>query len=270
MGRHIDLFEFNKSSIKNVKKIVEFVSDVVLIPHNGGVISSNHRVRRHIWINNGLLSSLLGIDSPDKKAINMTRFTNIDGLLSDPTGLDSSSEDIVVFEHIDEAIKFLQLHWIVKSEESKYLEFLNKKSNILDNKHMGTFHQQLGEELIIKNRLDPESWWYQQKFNVDTGLVKDNLYKYIQENFIEDLKYFEEKNLIKIDIIADNTLIIPEYIIDLQNKTKKTIEIVQHIEKLKNLEEQKKEVKSFESPIKKKPYKKKPFFKKKFFKKPVA
>jgi ribonuclease E len=92
----------------------------------------------------------------------------------------------------------------------------------------------------------------------------------MKENFIEDLKYFEEKNLIKIDIIADNTLIIPEYIIDLQNKTKKTIEIVQHIEKLKNLEEQKKEVKSFESPIKKKPYKKKPFYKKKFFKKPAA
>ena len=75
---------------------------------------------------------------------------------------------------------------------------------------------------------------------------------------------------LKDDIIADNSLIIPEYIIDLQNKTKKTIETVQHIEKLKNLEEQKKEVKSFESPIKKKPYKKKPFFKKKFFKKPAA
>ena len=92
----------------------------------------------------------------------------------------------------------------------------------------------------------------------------------MKENFIEDLKYFEEKNLIKIDIIADNTLIIPEYIIDLQNKTKKTIETVEHLEKLKNLEEQKKEVKSFESPNKKKPYKKKPFFKKKFFKKPAA
>ena len=92
----------------------------------------------------------------------------------------------------------------------------------------------------------------------------------MKENFIEDLKFFEEKNLIKIDIIADNTLIIPEYIINLQNKSKKTIEIVEHFEKLKNLEEQKKEVKSFESPIKKKPYKKKPFFKKKFFKKPAA
>ena len=100
--------------------------------------------------------------------------------------------------------------------------------------------------------------------------ICEKISDFMKENFIEDLKYFEEKNLIKIDIIADNTLIIPEYIIDLQNKTKKTIETVEHIEKLKNLEEQKKEVKSFESSIKKKPYKKKPFFKKKFFKKPAA
>jgi ribonuclease E len=92
----------------------------------------------------------------------------------------------------------------------------------------------------------------------------------MKENFIEDLKYFEEKNLIKIDIIADNTLIIPEYIIDLQNKTKKIIETVKYIEKLKNLEEQKNKVKPIEGLSKKKPYKKKPFFKKKFIKKPAA
>ena len=92
-------------------------------------------------------------------------------------------------------------------------------------------------------------------------------------NFIEDLKYFEEKNLIKIDIIADNSLIIPEYIIDLQNKTKKTIETVEHFEKLKNLEDQKVDIKPFVSSNKKtynkKPYKKKTY-KKKFFKKPAA
>jgi len=93
---------------------------------------------------------------------------------------------------------------------------------------------------------------------------------FMKENFIEDLKYFEEKNLIKIDIIADNTLIIPEYIIDLQNKSKKTIETVEHFEKLKNLEEQKKEIETYENSNTKKPFKKKPFFKKKFFKKPAA
>ena len=100
--------------------------------------------------------------------------------------------------------------------------------------------------------------------------ICEKISDFMKENFIEDLKYFEEKNLIKIDIIADNSLIIPEYIIDLQSKTKKTIEIVEHLEKLKNLEEQKKELKSFESPIKKKIYKKKTHFKKKFFKKPAA
>jgi len=100
--------------------------------------------------------------------------------------------------------------------------------------------------------------------------ICEKISDFMKENFIEDLKYFEDKNKIKIDIIADNSLIIPEYIIDLQNKSKKTIEVVEHLEKLKNLEEQKKKVKSYETPIKKKPYKKKPYFKKKFFKKPAA
>jgi ribonuclease E len=100
--------------------------------------------------------------------------------------------------------------------------------------------------------------------------ICEKISDFIKENFIEDLKYFEAKNLVKIDIIADNNLIIPEYIIDLQNKSKKTIEMVEHFEKLKNLEEQKKDLKPFESTNKKKTYKKKPHFKKKFFKKPAA
>ena len=45
----------------------------------------------------------------------------------------------------------------------------------------------------------------------------------------------------KIDIISDNSLIIPEYIIDIKNKSKKTIELIEYYEKLKNLETQNKE-----------------------------
>ena len=100
--------------------------------------------------------------------------------------------------------------------------------------------------------------------------ICEKISNFMKENFIDDLKYFEEKNKIKIDIIADNTLIIPEYIINLQNKTKKTLETVQHIETLKNLEEQKKELKSVDKSKNKKPFKKKPYFKKKkFYKKAV-
>jgi ribonuclease E len=99
--------------------------------------------------------------------------------------------------------------------------------------------------------------------------ICEKISDFMKENFMEDLKYFEEKNKIKIDIIADNSLIIPEYIIDLQNSTKKTIETVEYIEKLRNLEELKKEVKSLDKTIKKKPFKKKTFFKKKYFQKPA-
>ena len=69
-----------------------------------------------------------------------------------------------------------------------------------------------------------------------------------------------------IDIITDNSLIIPEYKIDFQNKTKKTIETAEHIEKLKNLDQQKKDLLNLESNDGKK-FTKKPFKKKKFFKK---
>tara|TARA_B110000971_G_C19942924_1_gene469620 strand:- start:958 stop:1233 length:276 start_codon:yes stop_codon:yes gene_type:complete len=91
----------------------------------------------------------------------------------------------------------------------------------------------------------------------------------MKENFIEDLKYFEEKNKIKIDIIADNSLIIPEYEIILQNKTKKIIDNIKHIEKLKNLEEQEKIDKVQENTKKNKPFKKRPFYKKKSYKKKI-
>jgi ribonuclease E len=61
-------------------------------------------------------------------------------------------------------------------------------------------------------------------------------------------------------------LIIPEYIIDIKNKSKKTIELIEHYETLKNLDQQKKEDNIIQLKDKKK-YKKKPFKKKKFFKK---
>ncbi len=88
---------------------------------------------------------------------------------------------------------------------------------------------------------------------------------FLKENFVEDLTHFEKKNKVKIDIISDNTLVIPEYIIDVKNKSNKTIELVEYFEKLQNIKEQKKnniiDIKD------KKKFIKKPFRKKRFFKK---
>jgi ribonuclease E len=96
--------------------------------------------------------------------------------------------------------------------------------------------------------------------------VCEKISDFLKENFIDDLTYFEKKNKMTIDIIIDNSLIIPEYKVDFQNKTKKTIEIAEHIEKLRNIDQQKKDLIDLEMKDNKK-FVKKPFKKKKFFKK---
>ena len=104
--------------------------------------------------------------------------------------------------------------------------------------------------------------------------ICEKVSNFMKENFIKDLKYFENKNKIKIDIIADNSLVIPEYIIDFQNKGKKTIEKIEFITKLKNLKDSEIEVKNNNSNklvnkinFKKNNFNKKKFYKKKYFKK---
>ena len=84
---------------------------------------------------------------------------------------------------------------------------------------------------------------------------------FLKENFIENLTYFE-KNKIKIDIISDNSPIIPEYIIDIKNKSKKTIELIEYFEKLKNLDTQLKEKSSKIIKVRKKAFRKKNYHKK--------
>jgi len=92
--------------------------------------------------------------------------------------------------------------------------------------------------------------------------VCDKISVFLKQNFIEDLTYFEKKNKMKIDIISDNNLIIPEYIIDIKNKSKKTIEIIEYVEKLKNLDDIKKDKKIINIKKGKKIYRKRKFYKK--------
>ena len=96
--------------------------------------------------------------------------------------------------------------------------------------------------------------------------VCEKISNFLKENFINDLTYFEKKNKMKIDIIADNSLIIPEYIINIKNRAKKTIELIENFEKLKNLnynsnKDEDKNLKKNKKFIKK-VYRKKKYFKK--------
>ena len=99
--------------------------------------------------------------------------------------------------------------------------------------------------------------------------VCDQIRNFIKENFVEDLKYFEKKNKIKVEIISDNSLIIPDHKIELYNKSKKVLEKIENISKLRNLNEQtlNDNTNSKKIKYKKNNFKKKIFYKKKYFKK---
>jgi ribonuclease E len=90
--------------------------------------------------------------------------------------------------------------------------------------------------------------------------VCEKISNFLKENYIDSLNYFEKKNKIKIDIISDNELIIPEYIIDLKNKSKKTIEVFENLINLQNLSNSSidEDISNSKQIVKKK-YKKKPF-----------
>ena len=98
--------------------------------------------------------------------------------------------------------------------------------------------------------------------------ICEKVSNFMKENFIDDLKYFEQKNKIKIKIIADNSLIIPEYVIDLQNKSKKTLEKIEKFTQIKKMKEINinNNIESKKN-MGKNSFKKKKFFRKKFYKK---
>ncbi len=91
--------------------------------------------------------------------------------------------------------------------------------------------------------------------------INSKISNYIEKNFKEDLNYFENKNKVKINIIANNELNLSEFIAEYKSKSKKIIKIEEKLENLEKIVNEKDNQK-----IPKKVYKKRKF-KKKFIKK---
>ena len=105
------------------------------------------------------------------------------------------------------------------------------------------------------------------KSKIVTIIISDKINNFIKENFSEDIKYFEKKNKIKIEITSDNSLIVPDHIIKFQNKSKKIIEKIESLTTLQKLDISKDSINNMQIINKNKKYKKKKFYKKKYYKK---
>ena len=71
---------------------------------------------------------------------------------------------------------------------------------------------------------------------IDINICKQ-INDYINKHLSENIKYIEKKNKIKVNFKIDNTLIIPDYKIELKNKSKKIITTIEEISKLEYIQE---------------------------------
>ncbi len=101
---------------------------------------------------------------------------------------------------------------------------------------------------------------FTDKVKIIKSYVPEKVKLFIESNLLEELKYFQKKYSCKIEICSDEKLIIPEYKIDLLNKSKKIINEIENINKIieikkikqkdlikKDLKKDKKEIKKLKT-----------------------
>ena len=106
---------------------------------------------------------------------------------------------------------------------------------------------------------------FTDKVKIIKSYVPEKVKIFIEKNLLEEMQYFQKKYLFKIEILSDQKLIIPEYKIDLLNKSKKIINSIENINKISETRKVKKqeikgtkEIKKTKKEIKKKKTKKSP------------
>ena len=93
---------------------------------------------------------------------------------------------------------------------------------------------------------------------------------FIENNLKESLIFVEKKYKVKINLEPDNQLIIPDYVIEFKNKSKKIINKLENFSKLEFLSKSDKESLSTKKNVNtQNKFKRKKFYKKKYFKKKI-
>ena len=93
---------------------------------------------------------------------------------------------------------------------------------------------------------------------------------FIENNLKENLIFVEKKYKVKINLEPDNQLIIPDYVIEFKNKSKKIINKIENFSKLEFLSKSVEEIISTKKNVNTQgKFKRKKFYKKKYFKKKI-
>ncbi|OVE76884.1 hypothetical protein BVX98_04250 [bacterium F11] len=120
-------------------------------------------------------------------------FSNSEGLLADPTRYRREPKQWPSPLSLNggELIALLEKYFILIANEKEYRSRGKLKTSFLDSENLGNFHQQMGQELMLKQRVDPGKWWVHQKFTEDYKSVRNNLYGAVQDHSLKS--YFKRR-----------------------------------------------------------------------------
>ena len=62
---------------------------------------------------------------------------------------------------------------------------MGPKDSFFDKKHLGNFHQQIGDYVYKSSKKNPEDWWIYQKFEKNLKTTRNNPYRWVQEDFMK-------------------------------------------------------------------------------------
>ena len=83
--------------------------------------------------------------------------------------------------------------------------------------------------IFSKNNKKIQQLAFSEKVKIINSYVPEKVKLFIENNLLEELKYFKEKYTFDIKIFSDSNFVIPEYKIDLINKSKKIIKSIENI-----------------------------------------
>ncbi len=73
------------------------------------------------------------------------------------------------------------------------------------------------------------------KAKIVNANIPEKIKNFLFDNFQKDLKYMEKKYKIKINLLGDKLLLVPEYEISLENKSKKVLDIIENKIEIKKM-----------------------------------
>ena len=79
---------------------------------------------------------------------------------------------------------------------------------------------------------------FNNKIKIIKAYVPDKVKLFVDTNLSKEINYFQKKYSYKIEFVVKSQFIIPEYRIELLNKSKKIIDKIEHIKQIKNVNSQ--------------------------------